>query len=258
MNPLLDRTRRLVIGHRGASLEAPENTLPAFHRAAELGVDAFELDVHVTADDVPVVIHDPTLERTTDRSGPVALCPLERLREADAGARFTTDGGRAFPWAGRGVKVPTLAEVLGAFPGTPVLIELKEPGAQAAVARLLLETGAWGRCVVASNEHAALAAFHGPPFLRGASRRDISWLWLGSKLGASWLARDCLLFAVPTHHRGLHVTTDRFLAAARRRGRPVHVWTVDDPAAAARLWERGVSGIITNDPGAMLRAGPGA
>jgi len=248
---LLDPTARLVIAHRGASAEAPENTLAAFRRAAELGVGACELDVRVTADGVPVVIHDPTLERTTDRADVVAASSLARLREADAGARFTADGGRTFPWRGRGVAVPTLAEVLEALPAMPLLIEVKLPAAQDAVRDTLLRLGATDRCVVSAIPHAALAAFRRPPFLRGASRRDILRLWLGSKVGLASAARDCLCFAVPIRHKGLLVTTDRFLAAARRLRRPVHVWTVDDPAEAAALWARGVTGIITNDPGGI-------
>ncbi len=253
MNPLLDPAARLVIGHRGASAEAPENTLEAFRRAVELGVDALEMDVRVTANDVAVVLHDPALDRTTDGSGAVAALPFERVSEADAGARFTTDGGRTFPWRGRDVRVPALAEVLVALPATPLLIEIKAPAAQHAVRRVLLEHGAADRCVVASDFARALDVFRRPPFQRGASRRDILRLWLGATLGVAWAERDCLLYAVPERHRHLPVTTDGLLAAARRLGRPVHVWTVDDPADAERLWEHGVSGIITNDPGAMRR-----
>ena len=251
--PLLDPDARLVIGHRGASAEAPENTLAAFQRAAELGVDGLEFDVRVTADGVAVVIHDPTLDRTTGRADVVATSPFAHLREADAGARFTADGGRTYPWRGRGVVIPTLDEILDAFPAMPLLIELKVPEAQVAVRDALLRHGATARCVVSAIPHAALAAFHRPPFLRGASRHDILRLWLGSKVGLASVARDCRCFAVPVRRRNLLVTTDRFLAAARRLGRPVHVWTVDDPAEAAALWARGVSGILTNAPGAMPR-----
>ena len=251
MLPLVDPSARLLIGHRGACAEAPENTLPSFARAAELGVDAFELDVHVTADGVPVVLHDPTLDRTTDRTGAVAALSLAAVREADAGARFVPDAGRTVPWAGRGVRVPSLAEVLAAFPAMPILIEIKAPAAREAVRRTLLECDAAARCIVASEHHAALTPFREAPFLRGASRREILRLWLGAKVGLRLAAPDCRAYSVPTRHRGLAVTTDRFLRAARRLGRAVHVWTVDDPALAAALWARGVNGIITDDPAAM-------
>ncbi len=251
MLPLLDVTRRLVIGHRGAPAEAPENTLPSFARALERGADALELDVRLSADGVAMVVHDPTLDRTTDRSGPVAACTASALHGADAGAPFSPDGGRTFPWAGLGVRIPTLAEVLRAFPATPLLIELKVAAAAGAVRRELLEAGAAARCVVASFERDALAPFREPPFLRAATQREILRLWIGSQLGFALAERDCRCFAVPPRHRHLTVLTDRFLLAARRIERPVHVWTVDDPALAATLWGRGVTGIITNDPGAM-------
>ena len=83
MNPLLDPDARLVIAHRGSSAEAPENTLLAFEAAVRRGADAVELDVRLTADGAPVVIHDATLDRTTDRSGPVAALTLAELRAVD-------------------------------------------------------------------------------------------------------------------------------------------------------------------------------
>ena len=109
---LLDNTAHPVIGHRGASAEAPENTLPSLLRAIEQGVDAIELDVHVTADDIPVVIHDPTVMRTTSGEGVIATMSLRRVRELDAGARFTPDGGATYPFRDTGVRVPTVEEVL--------------------------------------------------------------------------------------------------------------------------------------------------
>ncbi len=257
MNPLLDPAARLVIGHRGASGVAPENTLVGFQLAVEQGADALELDVHATADDVPVVLHDPTLERTTDRAGAVAALPLARVREADAGARFSPDGGRTYPWRGRGVAVPTLAEVLDALPQCPLLIEIKVPGAQDAVRRVLLAHQAAGRCVVASAEHAALAAFADPPFVRGGSRREALRLWAGVLVGLPPRRVRYGVLALPERRGGLPVLTRRFVAAARRLGCAVHAWTVNDPAAARALWARGVSGIITDVPAAIAAARAG-
>ncbi|MGH7581196.1 MAG: glycerophosphodiester phosphodiesterase family protein, partial [Gemmatimonadales bacterium] len=169
MNPLLDLAAHPVIAHRGSSAEAPENTLPAFEAAVRRGADAVELDVRLTADGAPVVIHDATLDRTTDRSGPVSALTLAELRSVDAGAKFTPDGGRTYPHRGQGAQVPTLGEVLWTFPRMPVLVEIKEPQTQDAVRRVLLQEGAAERCVVASEHHEALHAFDEPPFVRGAS-----------------------------------------------------------------------------------------
>src|SRR5215218_5885046 len=91
-NPLLDLSARPVIAHRGASGSAPENTLAAFELAVRQGADAFELDVRLTADGVPVVLHDPTLDRTSDYRGPLAALRAADLRAIDAGARFSPDG----------------------------------------------------------------------------------------------------------------------------------------------------------------------
>ena len=229
-NPLLDLTRRLVIGHRGAAAHAPENTLPGFQLALDQGADAFELDVHASADGVPVVIHDATLERTTTLTGPVALRTAAELRQAG---------------------VPALAEVLDAFPQTPMIVEIKAGAVQAAVARVLDRHGATERCVVAADDPACVTAFEGPPFLRGASRPEITRLWLGAWIGFPPRRRSYRLLAVPDRFHGLPVATRRFFAAAHRLRAPVHVWTVNDPARAARLWAAGACGIITDDPGAM-------
>src|SRR3990167_4313755 len=98
MFALLDPTQRLVIAHRGNSMHAPEDTLESLRQGMALGADGLEFDVRLSADGVPVVIHDPTLDRTTDGSGPVAACTLAELRALDAGYRFTRDGGRTYPY----------------------------------------------------------------------------------------------------------------------------------------------------------------
>ncbi|MEE8115468.1 MAG: glycerophosphodiester phosphodiesterase family protein [Gemmatimonadales bacterium] len=252
MNPLVDPSQRPVIAHRGASAQAPENTMPAFEQAADLAADALELDVHLSADGVPVVIHDPTLDRTTDRRGPVAACTLAELREADAGATFSPDGGGSFPWRGREVRIPTLIEVLERLPELPLLIELKSAAVQHAVRHLLEQQDAAGRCLVASADHAAVAVFREPPFLACASRRDIVRLLLRAHLAVPTGPIRYRALSVPDRHRGFPVPTTRFIAAARRLGLPVHVWTVNDPVAAQALWRKGAAGIVTNDP-AKLR-----
>jgi glycerophosphoryl diester phosphodiesterase len=254
VNPLLDLDARPVIAHRGASAEAPENTLPAFEAAVQRGADAFELDVRLTADGAPVVIHDDTLDRTTDRSGLVRAHTLAELRSVDAGARFTPDRGLTHPYLGGDVRIPTLGEVLWAFPRVPVLLEIKEPEAQEAVRRVLLQEDAAERCVVASEDQAALRLFDGPPFARGASGAEISALYWAALLGRRLRAVGYRLLSVPERYRGLTVPTRRFVAAARALGCPVHVWTVDRPPVARRLWGGGVAGIVTNAPQAIVEA----
>ncbi len=250
MNPLVDLTARPIIAHRGASAEAPENTMPAFELAVEQGADAIEFDIQVTADGIPVVMHDPMLERTTNRSGAVAAHTLSQLRVADAGAQFSPDHGQSFPWRDRGARIPTLAEVVDAF-ALPLLIELKTPRAQDAVRQVLQQHGATDRCVIAAADANATTALRDSPFLLGASRRDIVRLLLRTYFRIPVGNIHYSALSVPERHRRLPIATRGFVMAARRLGCPVHVWTVDEPTTVRALWKRGVAGIVTNVPGVM-------
>ncbi|NIM51359.1 MAG: glycerophosphodiester phosphodiesterase [Gemmatimonadales bacterium] len=233
---LLDPDARPLIGHRGASGECPENTLLAFDRALEQGADALELDVRATADGVPVVIHDPTVDRTTSGTGEVRAYTLDRLRSLDAG---------------QGERVPTLAEVLERYPSTPIIVEIKDRAASAPVAQALTQREASGRVLLGSFDHAALRPFVPPAYARSASRRETTVFWVASRAHLAPAGSAYGAFTVPEHHRRLKVVDGAFVWAARRRGKPVHVWTVDDPADARRLRSLGVAGIITNFPARM-------
>ena len=136
LHPLLDPSRRPIVGHRGNAAHAPENTLESFRQALAAGAECIELDVHLSADGVAVVIHDATLDRTTDATGAVAALPLARICQADAGARFSADGG-SFPYRGVGHIVPTLEEVLRELSDAPLLIEIKTPRVSAETRRLI-------------------------------------------------------------------------------------------------------------------------
>jgi glycerophosphoryl diester phosphodiesterase len=232
VNPLLDPSARPVIAHRGASADAPENTMAAFELAIRQGADALELDIRLSRDGVPIVLHDPTLDRTTKLRGRAAARTAVELRS---------------------VLVPTLNDVLGRFPSTPLLLDLKEAAAQLAVRELLLSHDAVERCVVAADDAAVLSGFRGTVFATGACRADIARLYRGAALRMRPQSVGYRLLSVPVRHRGLPVPTRWFVSAATELGCPVHVWTVDAPALARRLWTRGVAGIVTNRPG-LIRA----
>jgi len=222
--------------------------MAAFELALVEGADAIELDVRLTADGVPVVLHDPTLDRTTSQQGPIGAVAADKLRDIDAGVRFTPDRGRTYPFRETGVQVPTLTEVLRAFPLMPFLIEIKEAQAQEAVKRVLLEEGAVLRSVLASEYGAALTSFREPPFAVAACTGEIGALYRSVLFRGVPAAVPYRALSVPVRYRGLPVPTRAFVAAARRLGCPVHVWTVDDSRTAQRLWARGVAGIVTNFP----------
>ena len=250
---LLDIAAHPVIGHRGASAEAPENTLPSFLRAIEQGVDAIELDVHVTADDIPVVMHDPTVIRTTSGEGAIATMSLRRLRELDAGARFTADGGATYPYRDTGVRVPTVEEVLAAIPADmPMLIEVKAIHAQWALRRVLDRFKAASRSIVAAFEAGSLNAFLEPPFTCGASRRDVLQLMARTAAGLRPGRVPYRAICPPHEYYGVPVPIGLIVRGARHLEVPVHVWTVDEPSKAKRLWSQGVNGIISNAPKGIL------
>jgi glycerophosphoryl diester phosphodiesterase len=252
MHPLLDPNLRPVIAHRGNSAHAPENTLEAFRQGVALGVDALELDVRTTVDGQVVVIHDPTVDRTTDRSGAVGGFTLAEIQRLDAGARFSRDAGRSTPWAGRDIRIPTLDDVLGAFAETPLLIEIKSPDAAAATRELIQRHGATERCIVASFDHRAVIPFRGSGIKVGSSRRDVARLLLPAQLGLAIRAPGFDVMCIPRYFRGVPLPIAGFAKVLGAAGVLVHIWTVDDRATARLLWHAGVRGIISNDPAIIL------
>ena len=254
MNVLLDLDAHPVIGHRGASGLAPENTLQSFALAVEQGADAIEFDVRLSSDGVPVVMHDPTLGRTCNRIEPVAALSAREIQEADAGHNFCTDGGYSWPYRNQDVRVPTVAQVLERFPSLPLLIEVKESRASAPLATVIREHGAIDRVVVASFLEPALEPFAtAPSIATGASRPGIARLWASALNPFPAPRRRYALYAIPDRYRDrLPVATRGFVKSARALGCPVHVWTVNDPGRARQLWSMGVNGVITNYPGMMV------
>lgn len=236
-----------VIGHRGAAGYAPENTLAGFRYAARLGVSWVEFDVQLTADNVPVVIHDATLDRTTDGYGQVGRCSLDQLRRYDAGAWMHP--------AYAGERVPTLAEALIeiAAAGMGCNIELKpQRGRAAETARITLETARalWPAKLppplVSSFEAAALQAARevAPDWPRG---------FLAGKLPPDWRRQvDSLgCVSVNLHHRRITAGLVEDVAAA---GFPVLAYTVNDPARARQLWSWGVASVFSDLPDLMQAA----
>jgi len=254
VNILLDLNARPVIGHRGNRAHAPENTLESFAQAVAAGADAIELDVRISADGVPVVIHDPGVQRITDGTGDVAGMTFSELSALDAGARFTTDGGNSYPYRGKGHRIPSFDEVLEAFPDTPTLIEIKTAEAASAVRRSIEAHRAEERTVVDSMEAQALQVFADSKIPIGASRSDVIRVMTQVLLRLPLTPFAFRALCVPPSHYGLRVPLRRFARVAPSQNCVVHVWTINDPAVATRLWLDGIQGIISDDPAAMLRA----
>jgi glycerophosphoryl diester phosphodiesterase len=244
--------------HRGASTRAPENTLEAFRLAVEAGAGGLELDVHMTCDGEIVVIHDASVDRTTQGSGAIAELKLDELRVLDAGYRFSADGGRTHPYRGQGARIPTLAEVYECFPAAFVNIDIKEsrPGAEGTVLRVIRNAGAEERSLVVSDDHTVVRRFRRVSAGRistGASRLDTGVFYFLSRVHLERLCRPAYdALQVPIEHAGITLVTPRFVEAAHSRGLRVDAWTINEPAEMRRLLDLGVDVIMTDHPETLV------
>ncbi len=247
-----------VFAHRGGRALRPENTLAAFEHAAALGVDVLEMDVRASADGEIVVIHDATVDRTTDGRGPVAALELAALQRLDAGYRWSADGGRSYPFRGKGIRVPTLAEVFARFPGKRMNIEIKPagPAVAQALCGLIRRTGGSARMLVASFQEDALEAFRGacPEVATSMGGGEGRWFYAAHlvRLTGAISPRAAALQA-PYRMGGRELISADLLAAAHGRNVRLHVWTVNDEALMRRLVAIGIDGIITDRPDVLLR-----
>jgi glycerophosphoryl diester phosphodiesterase len=243
----------IVVAHRGASGHAPENTMEAFRLAVEMGADAIELDVHLTKDRKLAVIHDETIERTTNGTGAVREQTMAAIRKADAGARFTAADG-AHPFAGRKLKVPTLAEVLKWLPaGIGLVVEIKAREAVDATVEALRDTP------VRAAGQVSVISFDEPSIDR-AHELDPE-LTTGYLLVPSQPVEPALRWAVEHGHTGVHLWDGDLgldpaplLTQALAYGRQVGCYVVNDPErmqqlAAYRLW-----GFVTDVPDVARQA----
>ncbi|HEU0302033.1 MAG TPA: glycerophosphodiester phosphodiesterase [Longimicrobium sp.] len=245
----------LLIAHRGGSHLAPENTLLAFRRALDWWrADLLETDVQPTRDGDCVVIHDDTVDRTTDGRGRVADLTVAEIQRLDAGYRFTPDGGVTHPFRGKGVRISTLRQVLQALPGARVNVEIKDGRAQPAVRRTLRELGAEHRVLVAAGDSRDRALFRDHPGPTSAGAQDLYAFYALHLTGTTRLYRPLIdAFQMPERHGGRQVLNPRWVREAHAHNVAVHVWTVDEEADMRRLLEWGVDGIITDRPDRLAR-----
>jgi glycerophosphoryl diester phosphodiesterase len=238
-----DRSRPLVVAHRGASAEAPEHTLAAYEAAVAQQADMIELDVHLSADDQLVVIHDERLERTTDGRGLVREHSLQALKRLDAGGWFAP--------AFRGQRIQTLTELLERFRDrVRFAIELKSgsdfaPGIEERLVSILQIYDMTARVLVLSFDHHALRKVHqmDPDIRTGA-------LFVGRLLNPGALSDP----AVNALCLQAEVTTERDVEGCLRSGLQCFVWVVNEAEAARRYARAGVTGLITDRPGLLRRA----
>lgn len=237
--------RPLVLGHRGASAEAPENTLAAFRLALAQGADGVELDAWRCATGEVVVAHDLDARRVAGADLVVPDAPLAALRALDVGA-----------WKGerfRGERMPLLEEALAALPGAVVNVELKSRGRDVrlagAAARVIERAGAGGRVVVSSFDWRLLVAFR-----LAAPGIPVGLLFERAPLWRARLALAVRLLGPSAVHPERALVTAARARAWSARGLAVNVWTVDDAEEARRLAALGAAAVITNVPGRIAGA----
>jgi glycerophosphoryl diester phosphodiesterase len=250
MHPFLDLATPVAIAHRGGAEEAPENTLEAFGAAVALGYRYLETDAHVTRDGVLVAFHDPHLDDATNRTGAIAALSIEEVEAADAGFVFSPDGGRSFPFRGRGVRVPRLEELLRRWPHARVNIDPKADACVEPLVALLDRLGAWDRVNIGSFSDRRLRRIRS--LSRGRACTSMGPRAVAVARVASLAGRlprqgaQCI--QVPIRHGRVRIVTAGFVRAAHRAGLPVHVWTVDDASTMSELLDLGVDGIMTDRP----------
>ena len=246
------RTPRLY-AHRGASRDLPENTLPAFRRALELGADALETDAHLTRDGHVVLSHDPTCERTAGIERPIRGATLAEVRRWDVGRRFRA----ARPEIGDArYVVPTLEELLAEVPGVPINVDIKQhdDATARAVVEVLRATRAQDRVLVTSFDPGTLRAVRrlGYEGRTGLDRNELLALALLPSPLAARLRPRGRATQVPTRAGPLALDRRVFIDKSHALGLPVEYWTVNDPSEAERLLDLGADGIMTDDPAAIV------
>lgn len=230
----------IAFAHRGGASDAPENTLPAFQMAIDLGYRYLETDVQLTADGVLVAFHDDDLLRTTGREGKISELSWSRVQEA------LIDGREP---------IPLLEDLLGTFPDARINIDCKTDRAVDALVDTIRRTNSLSRVCIGAFSAKRLRRIRsmlGADICTSLGPSEVAQWLLGSRLPGSLLMPRVPCAQVPTAQSGLAIITQRTVDAAHEAGMDVHVWTIDDPAEMHRLLDLGVDGIMTDRP-AVLR-----
>jgi glycerophosphoryl diester phosphodiesterase len=259
--PFFSGDRPRIIGHRGAAGVAPENTLPSFRRAFDDEAGIIELDVWGSKDGQVVIIHDATLQRTTNGRGPVRQLTVKEMKAFDAGYWFTPNGGISYPFRGQKIEIPTLEEFFSAFPTVKAIVEIKQ--ARPPIVKNVIETvmrfGREDQILLATEDDQIMRVIRaevgkgGSPIATGFAYGEVAALlgWIKSGKGDAYLPPGQAL-QIPCEYGGMTLVSGETVEAAHAIGIEMFVWTVNDMDEMARLLALGVHGIITDYP-ARLR-----
>lgn len=243
---VLNHELPIAMAHRGSGVLWPENTLVAFQGAVDLGYRYLETDLHATADGVLVALHDDTLDRTTDGTGPVWKHTLEHVQSLDAGYRF--DAVHHFPHRGTGVRVPTLEEIVTTFPDALLTVDLKQNGLEPLLVDAVHRLDLWDRLIVGSFRDSRIRRFRRLTGARVAT--STGPLATARAIMAARSRRPLRVQAdalqIPMRRGSVEVVTPTLIEAAHAADKHVHVWTVNDPQDMVRLLDMGVDSIISD------------
>ena len=242
----------LSIAHRGGSGLAPENTLFAFERSRQIGVDVLEMDVQLTQDGQLVVIHDDSVDRTTNGSGLVQDYSLAELQELDAGYDWT-DNDIDFPFRNKGIKVPSFEQVLVDFSHMLMVIELKgrDPAAAVALCNMLTAYNKMEKALVASFSMDLIESFRAlcPSVATSTTTSEVYWFLGLHKLGlGSVFQSSAQALQIPPRFGSIELVNEQWMQWSRQHGMACHVWTINAPEMLQYFVALGVDGIITNYP----------
>lgn len=248
----------LVVAHQGGEELWPSNTMLAFEEAVALGADVIDSDMHLTADGVAVLMHDETVDRTTDGRGAIRDMTLAQLHVLDAGYHFTRNGGTTTPYRGEGLRVPTVEELFERFPDHRFGIEIKQADPERAAAvlcTLIREHGVEEQLLVSSFRQPPMDAFRRacPEVATSATEDEVRWFYVLHRLGLDELVSPGYqALQIPEESAGFRLLTPSFVAAAHRRGVAVIPWTIDEPDDLRRISAMEVDGINTNRPDRLI------
>jgi glycerophosphoryl diester phosphodiesterase len=236
----------------------PGDSLLYFERMTELGVDVLEMNVHTSADGQVVLIHDDTVDRTTNGTGRVNDLTVAELQALDAAYRYSQDGGRTFPFREQGVFIPTLDQVFEQYPDMPMVIEIKQetPSLADPLCATIRRHAMQARVIIPASSDKAISEFRQacPEVATAASTSEVTALTLLNLIGlGGTVSPDFSALQVPVTSRGIPIVTASFVRTAHARGLDVHVWTINDQAEMEELLAQGVDGIMTDRPEVLLR-----
>lgn len=260
---VFDHDRPIIIAHQGGEHLAPSNTMVAFEKAKDMGVDVLEFDIHKTKDGHLVAIHDNTVDRTTNGTGRVNDLTLEEIKQLDAADYFQDLNGE-YSYRGQGITIPTVEEIFEEFSDMKMVIEVKktnDPELYMPMTENLWELiqryGLEDQILIASFDQAINDKFteisNGRLAVSGG-RQEVTKFVVFHKFFLNSLYRPKVdAVQIPTEESGFNLKDKNLIRGAERRGMDVHYWTINDEETMRELIELGAHGIITDRPDLMLK-----